>query len=287
MGNIYLYRAAVFLTRLFPLSFCYIIAGLIADIQYILNKSDRDAVRKNLMNILNKENVSTSMVREVFHYFSKYLVDFFTLTKRINKDFIRDSVEVSGTEHLNHVIDQGKGGVLVSAHLGNWEMAGAVLSLLGYPLSVVALAHKDDQVNAFFNTQREFFGAQVIQTNVALRRCLEHLKRNRLVCILADRDFGHHGLSMKFFGKKSIIPKGAALFSLKTGAPIIPGFFLRAPNNKFNIVIMDPIYPPSLIEGRATDQDVESLISQYLHLIEDKIRQHPSQWLMFRPFEVV
>ena len=287
MGNIYLYKLAVFLTRILPISFSYAIAVFLADIQYLLSKADREAVQANLRNILNDQEVSTLMIREVFHNFAKYLVDFFTLTKRIDRKFIAESVDISGVEHLNDVIHQGKGGILVSAHLGNWEMAGAVLSLLGYPLSVVALAHRDSRVNDFFNQQREFFGAQVIQTNVALRRCLEHLKRNRLVAILADRDFGHHGLSMSFFGKKSIIPKGAALFSLKTGAPIIPGFFLRSPNNRFSIIILDPIYPPPLDEGRISDDEVEKLISRYIHLIEDKIRQYPSQWLMFRTFEVV
>lgn len=285
MGNIYLYKLAEVLTRLLPISVSYAVAVFLADIQYLVSRSDREAVRRNMTHILNTTQVPSKLVREVFHYFAKYLVDFFTLSKRVNKKFISESVDISGIEHLNEAVGKGKGAIIVSAHLGNWEMAGAVLGLLGYPLSVVALAHKDDRVNAFFNARREFFGASVIQTNVALRRCLDHLKRNRLVAILADRDFGHHGLMMDFFGRKTLIPKGAAIFSLKTGAPIIPGFFLRAPQDRFNIVMMEPIYPPVLDDAGMNDQQIEALINRYLHLIEDKIRQYPSQWLMFRTFE--
>lgn len=287
MGNIYLYKLAEFLTRLLPISISYAVAVFLADMQYLLSRTDRESVRHNLCCIMNTSQVPSRVVREVFHYFAKYLVDFFTLTKRINKEFISKSVDITGVENLNDVIAKGKGGVIVSAHLGNWEMAGAVLGLLGYPLSVVALAHKDDRVNAFFNARREYFGARVIQTNVALRRCLDHLKRNRLVAILADRDFGHHGLLMDFFGRKAMIPKGAALFSLKTGAPIIPAFFLRAPLDRFKIVMMKPIYPPVLDEGGISDQQIEKLVNEYLHHIEDQIRKHPSQWLMFRTFEAV
>ncbi len=287
MGNYYLYRIAEFLTCSLPLAFSYAIAIFFSDCQYLLSKTDRQSVQANLKIILNTENVPSHLVRSVFHYFAKYLVDFFTLTKRVNKEFIRNFVEVQGIENLNNVIKEGKGGIVVSAHLGNWEMAGAVLGFLGYPLSIVALAHKDDKVNTFFNAQREFFGTTIIQTNVALRRCLEHLKRNRLVAILADRDFGHHGLTMSFFKKKAVLPKGAALFSLRTGAPIIPAFFLRTPDNHFRITILDPIYPPSVAKGNITDQEIRNFINQYLHIIEEQIRLNPSQWLMFRRFEVV
>lgn len=286
MGNYYLYRIAEFLTRLLPLSLTYAIAVFLSDCQYFLSKTDREAVRDNLKVILNKQDVPSYMVRDVFHNFGKYLVDFFIMTKRVNRQFIKESVEIINIEYLNEVLNQGKGGVIVGAHLGNWEIAGAVMGLLGYPLSVVALAHKDERVNAFFNSRREFFGASVIQTNVALRRCLEHLKRNRLVAILADRDFGHHGLKMDFLGKKALIPKGAALFSLKTGAPLIPMSFLRTYDHKFCFKVEKPIYPPALDEIKINDQETAKLIQQYIGFIETGIRKNPSQWLVFRRFEV-
>ena len=288
MGNYYLYQIAVFLTRLLPLSFSYAMAVFISDCQYLLSQVDRRNVYENLKIILNSDKVPSFMVRDVFRYFGKYLVDFFTMTKRVNRNFIKESVQILGTEHLNEVLHQGKGGIILSAHLGSWEMGGAILSLLGYPLSIVALSHKDEKVNTYFNRQREFFGTTVIQTNVAIRRCMEDLKRNRLIAILADRDFGHHGIPMNFLGRKALMPKGAALFSLKTGAPLIPAFFLRTPQDKYFITFQQPIYPPVLDkEKNITDEDVASFIQKYLKLIEFEIRQNPSQWLMFRRFEII
>ncbi len=286
MGNYYLYKIAEFFTRYLPLSLSYSIAVLLADCQYLLSKTDREAVRANLEIILNTDKVPAGTVRNVFRDFGKYLADFFTMTNRIDKKFIKESVQISGIEYLNEVLRKGKGGIILSAHLGNWEMGGSVLSLLGYPLSVVALSHKDGRVNTFFNSKREFFGTIVIQTNVALRRCLTHLKRNRLVAILGDRDFGHHGLTMDFLGRKAIIPSGAAFFALKTGAPIIPAFFLRTPKDNFYINFEEPIYPPSLNGKTISDQEIKDFIKKYLPLIEKRIRQNPSQWLVFRRFEV-
>ncbi|MBI3601645.1 MAG: lysophospholipid acyltransferase family protein [Candidatus Omnitrophica bacterium] len=287
MGNFCLYKIGQFLTRHLPLSVSYALAVFLSDCQYLLSKADREAVEANLKVVLNADQVPASMVRDVFHNFGKYLADFFTMTRRLDREFIKNSVQMTGVEHLNEVLHKGKGGIILSAHLGNWEMGAALLALLGYPVSIVALAHRDERVNHFFNSQREFFGATVIQTNVALRGCLEHLKRNRFIAILADRDFGHHGLPMDFLGRKAMIPQGAALFALKTGAPIIPVFFLRGHQNNFRITLGEPIDPPPMKAGHISDEDIEQLTKQYLPLIEEQIRQNPSQWLMFRRFENV
>lgn len=285
MGNFYLYKIGEFLTKYLPLPASYALATFLSDSQYLLSKTDRQAVEYNLKIILNTDRVPAAMVRDVFRYFGQYLADFFVMPKKLNKEFIKQYVQISGIDHVNEVLRQGKGGILLGAHIGNWEMGAAVLSLLGFPLTIVALAHKDIRVNAFFNSRREFFGTTVIQTNLALRRGLEHLKCNRLIAILADRDFGHHGLAMNFLGRRAMIPKGAALFSLKTGAPLVPAFFLRAPNNGFHFILGDPIYPPPVKAEGINDQEIRKFTDQYLYVIEDQIRQNPSQWLMFRRFD--
>ena len=200
---------------------------VLCDLHYCFSKTDRRAVENNLKIVLKTDHVPSAQVRAVFRNFGKYLLEFFTMTKRLQPAFVESNVHIKNIEYLNEVLQKGKGGIIVSAHVGNWEMGGAVLPMLGFPLSVVALSHKDPRVNALFNAQREAFGAMVIQTDVAVRRVVEHLQRNRLVAILADRDFGNRGIMMDFLGRKTMIPKGAAFFSLKTGAPIIPVFFLR------------------------------------------------------------
>ncbi len=288
VGNYYLYQIAAFITRFLPLKASYALGVFLSDCQYLLSKADRQAVRDNLSIILKTQQVPSAKVREVFHNFGKYLVDFFTMTQRVDQEFIKKYVQISGAEYFNEARSHGKGGILISAHLGNWEMPAGVIKYLGYPLSVIALSHRDQRVNAFFNKQREFFGIKVIQTNVAVRRCVEHLKENRLVAILADRDFGNHGIPMDFLGRKALIPKGAALFSIKTGAPVIPTFFLRTPQDGFKFIIGKPIYPFVVSkEHKITDKDLESFIEQYLKKIDEQIQQNPTQWLIFRRFNIV
>jgi len=282
MGNFYLYKLGQFFANFLPLRISHFLVILICDFHYVFSKADRQAVGNNLKIILKVDHVPSSQVREVFHNFGIYLLDFFIMTKRLSPSYVQSNVRIKNIEFLNGVLQKGQGAILVSAHLGNWEMGGAVLPILGFPLSVVALAHKDPRVNALFNGQREVFGAQVIQTEVAVRRVVEHLSQNRLVAILADRDFGNRGIVMDFFNHQSMIPKGAAYFSIKTRVPIIPIFFLRTKDNHFEINVYPPIDPPSLSDGKITDELATGYIQKYLSIIEDEIRKDPSQWLLFR-----
>ena len=282
MGNYYLYRIGQFLARKLPSGMSSVLVMWLCDLHSFFSKADRQAVENNLKIALQTDHVPYEEVRAVFRNFGKYLLEFFTMQKCSMPDFIKSHLHINNIEYLNQVFQKGKGGIVVSAHVGNWEIGGAILPTLGFPLSVVALAHKDPRVNALFNAQREAFGAMVIQTDVAVRRVMEHLQKNRFVAILADRDFGNGGMKMDFLGHPSIIPKGAAFFSIKTGAPVIPVFFLRTPGDHFEVNIYPPIEPPCMSNGKITDEAARPLIQKYLTVIEGEIRKNPSQWLLFR-----
>ncbi len=284
MGNYCLYKIGRFLAKILPIQVSCALVMFLCDLHFCFSKTDRQAVESNLKIVLKTDHVPRGQVRAVFHNFGRYLLEFFTMTRRLQPAFIESHVHLKNIEYLNEVLQKGKGAILVSAHLGNWEMGGAILPMLGFPLSVVALSHKDPRVNALFNAQREAFGVMVIQTDVAVRRVVEHLQRNRLVAILADRDFGNHGIVMDFLGRKTMVPKGAAFFSLKTGVPIIPIFFLRRDDGHFEISIHPPIDPPHVPHGKVTDEAARECIQKYLTIIEDEVKKNSSQWLLFREF---
>ena len=272
------------MARILPFKVSNALVMALCDLHFCFSKIDRQAVEDNLKIVYKTDHVPRSQVRAVFRNFGKYLLEFFTMKKRLHPAFIESNVHINNIEYLSEVLQKGKGGIVVSAHVGNWEMGGAVLPMLGFPLSVVALSHQDQRVNALFNAQREAFGAMVIQTDVAVRRVVEHLRRNRLVAILGDRDFGTRGIVMDFLGHKTMMPKGAAYFSLKTGAPIIPVFFIRTTQDHFEINIYPPIEPPHLPDTKITENVAMHCIQKYLAIIEEEIRKEPSQWLLFRGF---
>lgn len=247
---------------------------------------DRRAVKNNLKNILpSAENISF-LTRDVFRNFGRYLIEFFQMREMVNAQFIKDNVHVEGIDNLDKVLVEGKGGVIVTAHIGNWELGGVLLSVLGYPIMAIALPHKERPVNDLFNDQRETKGVTVVPSNIAVRHCIEQLRSNKLVALVADRDFGAHGITMDFLGGKMLVPKGPALFSWKTGAPILPVFLIRNGDGTFTLSCSEPIYPPERKTPKTDDNILKGIMAQYMSVIETKIRAYPSQWLLFREFSL-
>ena len=281
-----MYKFGEFCVNRMPLPLAYRIAMFVSDLHYYLSFRDRKAVHNNLKNIVEDESQVPYLVREVFRNFGKYLVEFFRMKSMVDRQFIKDNIEIKNIEKIQEVLDDKKGGLILTAHLGNWEMGAVIFSTLGYPLLAVAMPHKERPVNDLFNDQREAKGITVVPMNLAVRRCLEALKENKLVALVADRDFSQNGEVLPFLDRQALIPKGVAAFSLKTGAPIIPTFLIRKDDDTFTLTVCDPIYPPQGSLEKDEKQKIVGIIQQYLSFIEAKIRQHPTQWLMFREYWV-
>lgn len=286
MFKFYIYKFGQFCVNRLPLQWSYTIASFMSDLQYYFSFRDRRAVRNNLRVILESDKDLEVHTRWVFRNFGKYLVEFFRMSRVIDKNFISQNVKIKNLEAVGKALEKGKGAIIVSGHLGNWELGAVVLSMMNFPVGAVALPHKERPVNDLFNKQRESRGVTVIPTSVAVRRSIETLKSNKIVGLVADRDFGPHGMILPFLGKKAIIPKGPAILSLKTGAPIVGCFLIREQGDHFTLILEDPVFPSQQYHGQIDDEILKEMIFKYLGKIEEKIRQFPSQWLMFRKFWV-
>ncbi len=284
MFRLYLYKFGQFCVLRMSLPLAYRVAGWLSRVHYYLHFRDRRAVKNNLKAILQTEEDVSRLAKEVFKNFGKYLVDFFRMRKTLNKNYVKNRIKIENLRRVQEVLRKGKGGIILAAHIGNWELGAAVMSFLGYSLVAIALPHKERPVNDLFNIQREIWGITVIPTNGTIRKCLEALKENKLVALLADRAFGMHGEPVPFLNKTALIPKGAAVFSVKTGAPILPVFLLRNDDDSFTMIFEEPIFPPSLHPEAVPDDVLSAVVKQYTRVMEQKIREYPTQWLMFREF---
>lgn len=282
MFNYILYRIGEFLALKFPLNFSNSLAKMLSNLQYLISKNDRTLVRNNLLTILpdKPKEIIEQYTREVFINFGKYLVEFFRFSN-LNKNYIKNNISIEGLEHIDKSLTFNRGLIIVSAHVGNWELGAVTLGVLGYKVNAVALPHKHKKVNAFFNSQRESNGVKVVPLGRAVKSCLEAFNRNEIVCLVGDRDFTQGGIIIDLFGKPTMIPKGPAAFSLKNRTPIIAGFTIRKPDNKFLLSFNPPI---EFNSSSDYENDIITLTKLYLKQIEACISKYPNQWCMFRKF---
>lgn len=254
----------------------------VSDIHSFFAKQDRKAVEDNLKKIFpDKGTKDIRVIRiKMLHNFAKYLVDFFCFNK-LNMKYIQKNIRIENKEHIDKALARGKGVIAITAHLGNWELGGVVLSLLGYPLSAVALPHKDWRVDKFFNSQRQSKGLKIIPLGKAVMQCLRVLKSNGVVALVGDRDFTEKGIIIDFFGKPTFFPEGPAAFALKTGAGIVPGFMIRNTDDTFTLRFEKPL---EINPTGNKDENLNKLILEYKSIFENYIRRYPDQWYMFKRF---
>jgi len=282
--NYILYRIGQFIALTLPLRFGYRLAVLISDIRYLFAYKDRANVKANLKAIFPEK--SEREIRKIrirmFRNFAKYLVDFFRFSL-IDQEYIRKNIHLENMHYIDEALNKKKGVIALSAHLGNWELGAALLALLGYPFYAVVKPHKYKKVNDFFNFQRESKGVKIIPLGKAVRQCLNVLKNNCMVALVGDRDFTEKGIIVDFLGRPAFLPEGAAAFSLKTGAVIVPGFMLRNIDDSFTLTMEKPI---DFVPEKENQEAIRELILHYKTILEDYIRRYPDQWYMFRKFWV-
>lgn len=271
------YRLAQWLSTRLPVRMAYRLAEQLADVQCRLSNGDRRAVQTNLGLVLSAAVPGQSpLVVEVFRNFGRYLVEFFTAHGTAQLE-----VDVEGYEHLEAAQAPRRGAIIVTGHLGNWEVGAVLVRRLGCPIAAVALPHLDPQTSRLFNRQRERCGIHVMPLGRrAAEESLRQLRAGRLVGLVGDRLFAQRGIPLSLFGRSVMLPRGPALLSLRSRAPVVPTFCIREAPWKFRLSFESPIWPET---GAVRDSAVRAMTAAYAAVLERYVRRFPSQWLLFQP----
>ncbi len=276
------YRMAQVISELLPRRFAYWVGRRIADRCFLRDHAGRAAVMSNLTRVLGAQNVRPPedalrrMARENFLMFGKYLVDFFKFSDFTNEK-IRHLVGFENMEYFEQAESLNRGVIMLTAHLGNWELGGAVLSSMRGKVHAVIQPFRSNKINELFQRHRTKRGMSEIPLGSAARGVIRALHARELVAMLADRDYTSRNESIPFFGAPARLPSGPARIACKTGAPIVPAFLLRQPDDTF----LFRMHPPILPGQAGCVDDVRRAIRDVL---EREIAGNPLQWFMFDNF---
>ena len=274
------HRLIQFLALTLPWRAMYWVANVFSDKHYRVDDESKAAMLANLRVILGdgtSEEEVDRVAREVYRNFGKSIGEFFRMA-RLGRRFFDTRIIVRGRENLDEARSHGKGVILISAHMSNWEFAGAKFVKMGYRVHGIALDHEQQSVTRLFERQRDLKGVRTYPLRRATRPCLEALRRNELVCLLGDRDLTGTGIEIEYFGKPARFPVGPARFSLATGAPLLPTLMARQPDDSFVLTFEEPIYPP---ESGEKKELVRQLTQVVANVCERYVRAHPEQFANF------
>lgn len=279
----YIYKSAAILTAMIPRRLSLALATLIGWILYALKRRDRLGLISNIRHItafsgkhLSDREVKR-LARRVFPNFCKNLVDFFSM-HRLSDDAVLARTDFPDASLIAKLLGEGKGLILLTAHLGTWEVAGRLVVALGHKLNVVALKQPSEKMNELFQGQRKGGGMRVIPMGNAARECIAALRNKELVAIVCDRDFTAQRNLVPFFGKPARLPHGIARLAVSTGAPLLLGVCVRTPEERFRVLVGKPIFPSDEAD------DAQRIQREIASQLETFVAQFPDQWFLFHDF---
>ncbi len=194
-----------------------------------------------------------------------------------SRERILATIALEGEEHIQRALQQGKGVLALSAHLGAFTMIGARLAAGGFPFSVVVKQPADERFARLIDGYRAQVGIHTISAKPrreAVRGILQALRRNHIVLIIAD-EFKSGDVMVDFLGLKVPAPRGPATLALRTGAVTLPMFVTRQPDDSLRLSVGAPIAP---IECADLDESVLATTALYTRQIEAAVRKYPDQW---------
>lgn len=265
--------------KLVPRPCLYGFANNLAYLGYLLASKQRNIALDSLRVAFGKE-MSEAQIRQIardcFTFMAKAGTELLFLMDR--PQLLKQRVGLVNREYLDSALSRGKGVVLVSAHFGSFPLLLAKLSFEGYKTAGIMRFMRDERVERIFMAKRMRLGIQTIYSQPR-RACVEDsiraLRKNGVLFIPIDQNFGSGGVFVDFFGRKAATATGPVVLAQRTGAAIIPCFIVRQKDDTHKI-IFEPVME---VKGAGGSGDaLVDTIQKLTGIIESYIRRYPAEW---------
>ena len=250
---------------------------ILGNLLYYLPTQQRRIVRRNLRftGLESSPDQIKHRTKIIFQHFGLTILELLQMTC-LSKQQIISKVQIEGEEILNEALAASKGVVLVTAHLGNYEMAAqAIPCTLGVPLASVAKQMRSALLNRLIHNMRTRFGNRVIYKKGALPEMTQTLRKGSVVAILMDISRRFEGVEVQFFGRRATATPSAALLGLRCRSPIVPAFSHRTHEGELIVQIEHPI------DVRRTNHlryDLRFNTQLITDRVERAAKKYPDQW---------
>ncbi len=259
------YRISMFLGRILGFFVCYTAGSYRKKTDENLRIALPDCSLSEIIRIRN----------EVYSNIGMNFVEFTLLSFR-PRSFWLKRIKIIGREKLDKYINAGQGIIMLSAHVGNWELFGAYLSMIGYPITVVAREVYDERLNWLLVNMRLRNGVRTISRSGRsnTKRMISTIKKGEILGVLIDQDTSVGGMFVDFFGRPAYTPTAISQFARIKNSVVVPCFILRRKALRHEIIVMEP-------QAGGVDERMET--QEYTKIIENVIRENISQWVWMHP----
>ncbi|MCI0366522.1 MAG: lysophospholipid acyltransferase family protein [Phycisphaerales bacterium] len=255
-------------------------AASVGSLFYRFNRKRRKRAQENIALSFPDwpvEKVKRVAERSMQHMFKLFMVESFVTPRLIAPTTWASHVRLGEVGPLMDLMVRGQPAIFVTGHFGNWELLGATLAAIGYPLIALARPLDNPLINKWLLDVRQVRGLRIITKWGATPILQDALRNHGRVAFIADQNAGNQGLFVPFFGRLASSYKSIGLLAMRYKVPIIAGCALRM-NDRFqyDLSYNDIIWPQ---EWASAPDPLFYITARYNRAIEQMVRQSPEQYL--------
>ena len=244
--------------------------------------TERAAARRNLHRVTGTTGLAAAwLCYRLFFNFGRFLVAYGEL-RRLKPEELRERLlDLEHTDTaLRQLLAEGRGVVLATLHIGQWDIGLKLLSGFGVPVHVVMLSEDPREITRYADEARAWTQLRVHQMGASPLLALElmaALRRGEIVAVQIDRAVGANVMPMTLFGATTELPTGAAHLAMATGAPVLPTFVLLDRGTRYRLLSL----PPLRFERNERESALHDAMSGLVQAMEHVISRYPDQWFNF------
>lgn len=218
-----------------------------------------------------------NLAKRSFEHFIQLVIEVLHTPHAIHQDSWSRLISLRNLSQAIEILNAGKPAIMLTGHLGNWEVLGSLMAVLGYPCEAIARPIDNPYINRWLLGVREKRGMRIITKWDATDRMVGVLKSGGVLGFIADQNAGDKGLFVPFFGKLASTYKSIALLAISQEVPIICGYARRLGEGyRYEMGVEDIIRPA---DWANQSDPLFYITARYMHAIERMIRLAPEQYL--------
>lgn len=247
---------------------------------YAVFRARRKVVHENLMRAFGQEKTAKEIKQIELRSYQNAVLTFceFVQPRCAGKNALSLFTAQHGMEHATAFRERG--GVFVTAHIGNWELLGHAFSAMGYKMDAILKPLHNPLIDRDVARRRSAAGFGLIPTTGSLKAIVSSIRSGRHPVFLADQDARRSGIFVNFFGHPASTAVGPAYFAVRMKVPIACGFCVRNNDKErsLSLIVLPPLEPE---ENAPEEEAIERLTQKHVKLLEDVVRAYPESYFWF------
>jgi KDO2-lipid IV(A) lauroyltransferase len=223
----------------------------------------KDKSEKELLRISKKAGMNLAVC----------LYEQLIMGRLINKRNYHKFLKGENFHNLRSAHKEGKGAVVITGHMGNYEWGASMTGYKGFKISVISVEYRTEFIRDLYEDNRRRAGIGVFYIKRSFSGPIRFLKNGGILAIAGDRNFEGATVKVKMFGKEVEIPKGAFYMASRLSIPVVMAFSVREKDNLYHVYFEEPF--------KIKKDEIEKGVTKYVEALEKYIKKYPDQWLLF------